>query len=93
MKPLFRYNHRLGRWRLVPMNTLCERLREERLRLKMSQEAFGAAGGVGKLTQLKYEKGERRPDARYLERIAAVGANVNYILTGTTTSDCVREAA
>ena len=66
------------------MNIMHERLREERLRLKMSQEAFGAAGGVGKLTQLKYEKGERRPDARYLERIAAIGANVDYVLTGST---------
>lgn len=66
------------------MSTIHERLREERLRLKMSQEAFGAAGGVRKQAQINYEKGVRRPDAGYLERIAAIGANVDYILTGTT---------
>jgi transcriptional regulator with XRE-family HTH domain len=65
------------------MSTPWERLREERLRLGLSQEAFGAHGGVRKQAQIKYEKGERKPDAAYLEGIAAAGANVDYILTGT----------
>lgn len=49
----------------------------------MSQEVFGAHGGVRKQAQIKYEKGERKPDTKYLEGIAAAGANVDYILTGT----------
>ncbi len=60
-----------------------DRLREERLRLGLTQEQFGALGGVRKQAQLKYEKGERKPDATYFEGIAAAGANVDYILTGT----------
>jgi transcriptional regulator with XRE-family HTH domain len=66
------------------MNTLliAERLREERKRLGLTQERFGAEGGVGKLAQLNYEKGERSPDAAYLSAIALVGVDVSYVLTG-----------
>ena len=59
-----------------------DRLREERERLGMNQEAFGAIAGVRKQAQLLYEKGERHPDAQYLAAIAAAGADVLYILTG-----------
>lgn len=58
------------------------RLREERERLAMNQAEFGAVGGVKKLAQLNYEKGERMPDAAYLAAIAAAGADVLYIVTG-----------
>lgn len=58
------------------------RLREERERLGYSQEAFGAVGGVLKRAQIHYEKAERNPDAAYLAAIAAIGADVLYVLTG-----------
>lgn len=58
------------------------RLREERERLGFTQPAFGAVGGVQKLAQLKYEKGERFPGADYLAAVAKVGADVQYIVTG-----------
>lgn len=66
------------------MNTrsIAERLREERKRLGLTQERFGAEGGVGKLAQLNYEKGERSPDAAYLSALALVGLDVSYVLTG-----------
>jgi len=59
-----------------------ERLREERVRLALSQELMGETAGVRKQAQLKYEKGERHPDAAYLERLAAIGVDVLYVLTG-----------
>ncbi|HBP5712234.1 TPA: XRE family transcriptional regulator [Pseudomonas aeruginosa] len=59
-----------------------DRLREERERLGFTQPAFGAIGGVQKLAQLKYEKGERLPGADYLAAVAKVGADVQYIVTG-----------
>ncbi|RMX18884.1 XRE family transcriptional regulator [Vandammella animalimorsus] len=62
------------------------RLREEREALCLSQEAFGRIGGVTKQAQIKYEKGERHPDTRYLAAIAAAGADVLYILTGQRSS-------
>lgn len=64
-----------------------ERLKEERERLEMTQEAFGAAGGVLKRAVAHYEKGERVPDAAFLAHIAEAGADVQYILTGQRRSD------
>lgn len=61
---------------------ICVRLREEREKLGQSQEQFGLIGGVKKLAQMNYEKGDRSPDANYLAAIAAAGADVRYILTG-----------
>ena len=58
------------------------RLREERERLGLTQEGFGQAGGVLKRALIRYEKGERMPDATFLAAIAAAGADVLYILTG-----------
>lgn len=40
------------------------------------------AGGVQKRAQIHYEKGERNPDSAYLSAIAAMGADVLYVLTG-----------
>ncbi|KOQ71566.1 helix-turn-helix transcriptional regulator [Stenotrophomonas maltophilia] len=65
------------------MSTPGQRLREERTRLGLTQEAFGALGGVRKQAQIKYEKGERKPDSSYFEGIAAAGADIDYVLTGT----------
>lgn len=65
------------------MSNLGERLREERQRLGMNQAELGSAGGVQKQAQLKYEKGERSPDASYLEAIARAGVDVLYVLTGS----------
>ncbi|WP_432745832.1 helix-turn-helix transcriptional regulator [Methylobacter sp. G7] len=64
------------------MKSFSERLKEERLRMKLTQVDFGGIGGVKKGAQLKYESGERSPDALYLSSIAAAGADVNYIITG-----------
>ena len=58
------------------------RLREERERLGMTQEGFGQAGGVLKRALIRYEKGDRMPDATFLAAIAAAGADVLYIRTG-----------
>lgn len=64
------------------MQTIGERLREERERLGLSQTACGEIGGVKKLSQLGYEKGSSFPTAAYLAALANAGADVLYILTG-----------
>ena len=61
---------------------ISDRLRDERERLGLNQVEFGSIGGVKKLAQINYEKGERHPDSAYLAAIAAAGADVLYILTG-----------
>jgi transcriptional regulator with XRE-family HTH domain len=48
----------------------------------MSQTEFAALGGASKRAQIRYESGERSPDAEYLAGIAARGADVLYIVTG-----------
>ena len=58
------------------------RLREERERLGLNQEALAEAGGVKKLAQHKYEKGENSPTVAYLQAIASAGVDVVYALTG-----------
>lgn len=64
------------------MDSFSDRLKEERTRLSANQSEFAQIGGVQKNAQIKYEKGERSPDAEYLQRIAAHGADVLYLLTG-----------
>lgn len=64
-------------------SNLGERLRLERTRLGLSQEAFGEAGGVKKFAQSNYERGKRSPDGLYLERVAKIGVDVQFVLTGS----------
>jgi transcriptional regulator with XRE-family HTH domain len=63
--------------------TIGGRLRLERERLGLSQEEFAKAGGVGRQSQVRFESGERSPDADYLAGIAKAGADVLYIVTGS----------
>ncbi|HRO37045.1 hypothetical protein [Thauera sp.] len=69
------------------MSTFEQRLVEERKRFGLSQSAFGEAGGVQKRAQINYESGDRYPDAAYLERLAAIGVDVLYVLTGERAAD------
>lgn len=62
------------------------RLTEERVRLGLTQEEMADAGGVKKRAYCYYESGERQPDMAFLAGIAAVGADVQYILTGKRSS-------
>lgn len=59
-----------------------ERLREIRKGMNLTQADFGALAGVTVTAQLNYEKGTRNPDTAYLERLAAHGVDVVYLLTG-----------
>jgi transcriptional regulator with XRE-family HTH domain len=75
------------------MSSFFERLKEERERLGFNQEAFGAIGGVKRVAQGNYEKGDRSPDVGYLAAIAKVGADVQYIVTGARSAPIAGEEA
>lgn len=62
--------------------TIGIRLKEERLRLGFNQTAMAEKCGVGKNTQLAYEKDERNPDASYLAAAASLGMDILYVVTG-----------
>ncbi|WP_122767810.1 helix-turn-helix domain-containing protein [Pseudomonas lurida] len=64
------------------MDKLGERLREERQRLRYTQAAFAAVGGVLANAQHKYEAGLRSPSAVYLARLAEIEVDLLYVLTG-----------
>lgn len=60
-----------------------QRLKEERERLGMSQQAFAEIGGASKRSQVEWEKGAQVPNAEFLALIAERGADVAFIVTGT----------
>lgn len=59
-----------------------ERLRLERERLGISQEAFGLLGGVTKSSQWMYEQGRHWPTAEYLESLRQHQVDVGYLAAG-----------
>lgn len=66
------------------MASIGERLKEERDRLGLSQTDFAALAGASKETQINWEKGKGgAPNAFDLERFAAAGVDVLYVITGT----------
>jgi transcriptional regulator with XRE-family HTH domain len=64
------------------METVGDRLREERVRIGLSQEELAAVGGLRKQAQLNYESGSRSPDANYLLALAEAGVDIVYVLKG-----------
>ena len=58
------------------------RLREERDRLGLTQEVFADAAGAKRRTLVDWEKGVSSPTAVQLSALAAVGVDVQYVLTG-----------
>lgn len=61
------------------------RIKEERERLGLTQDEFGALGGVKRLAQSNYEGGKREPGASYFALLKSGGVDVEYIQTGKRT--------
>jgi len=64
------------------MTFLGERLREERERLDLSQEAFAEWADSNRRTVLSWEQGHTAPDGFRLMKLASAGVDVVYVLTG-----------
>lgn len=62
--------------------TIGQRLLEIRESMGKTQEEFAAIGGTTRQTQRLYEKDKTMPNAAYLAAIAAIGADITYIITG-----------
>lgn len=63
------------------------RLKEEREKLGLTQQAFGEALGTTKKSQYGYEKGTGYPKADYLIAASDLGVDVLYVLTGKRTAN------
>lgn len=48
----------------------------------MSQTAIAALADTSKRTQVRYEAGERSPDAEYLARLARHRVDIYWVITG-----------
>lgn len=59
-----------------------ERLRTERRRLGLSQDAFAEAGGIRRTTLYQYERGDRRPSLDFLIKCITVGLDLSYMMFG-----------
>ncbi|WP_288408004.1 helix-turn-helix transcriptional regulator [uncultured Herbaspirillum sp.] len=73
----------------VFMNTIGERLKAERTRLGFNQTEFAAVGGVQRRAQVFYEQDERRPDAGYLQAVARLGVDIQFVVTGVKSSQAL----
>lgn len=63
-------------------NGIPERLKEARIALKYTQTRMGEAVGGKLRSWQEYEAGKRMPGGHVFEGLAALGINVNWILTG-----------
>lgn len=68
-----------------PIEAFSLRLRQERKRLKLSQEEFGRLGGVSKTAQYLYESEKNWPTLEYLESLRLNDVDVGFIATGKRT--------
>jgi len=60
------------------------RLLEERLRLGLSQQQMADLGGVSRPSYRLYEEGKREPALGYMMRLSDEGADIVYLLFGST---------
>ena len=67
------------------MSTYGDPLKNERLRLKLTQAQLADAGGVGRHAQSCYERDITLPRADYLAAITLQGIDTVYIITGRRT--------
>lgn len=58
------------------------RLKEERKRLKLTQKQLAAIAGITEQAQVSYEKEKQPQFVAYMEQLAALGADVGYIVSG-----------
>ena len=63
-------------------NILADSLRIERKRLGLTLQQMAELGGVSRSSQVGYEAAARVPDATYLKKIAAGGADIHFVLYG-----------
>lgn len=59
-----------------------ERIRAERLRLKLTQSAFAKGVGVSQGSQVGYESGAHLPNVHYLARAATLGVDLVFVVLG-----------
>lgn len=52
-----------------------------------NQSEFAAIGGASKRSQIDWEQGKLVPNAEFLARVAGVGVDTQYVLTGVVSNN------
>lgn len=65
------------------------RIKKERERLGLSRASWGEIASVAEITVVSWERGISAPDLVQLLSLAVVGADMQYILTGTRAGPAV----
>ncbi|MBD9478533.1 helix-turn-helix transcriptional regulator [Pseudoxanthomonas sp. PXM02] len=71
---------------------LGKRLKEERQRLGLTQQAMAEACDSSKRAQLNYESGDQVPGGMYLAAAADLGVDVVFVLTGRSSAQASASA-
>lgn len=72
---------------------IAERLKEERLRLGLTQEVLAESASIKRRTLQDWERGLSSPPAVQLAALSAAGMDVQYVLTGRRQSSGIGESA
>lgn len=75
------------------LHLIAVRLKEERSRLGLTQEAFAEKAGSKRRTLIDWEKGVSSPTAMNLSALSLIGVDVQYVLTGQRQQSGIGEAA
>lgn len=73
------------------MGSISERLREERDRLGLTQDQVADLTEQSRKSQMRYESGDRSPNGPYFAKLAEVGVDILYVLTGSRTPPAVQQ--
>lgn len=65
------------------------RIRSERERLAMTQTEFAKAVGVGRMSNIHYELGDRVPNVEVLLKMREIGVDIWFVLTGELQEDAI----
>jgi transcriptional regulator with XRE-family HTH domain len=71
--------------------TLGSRLKQERLRLGLTQAKLASLGRLAPGALLNYERGTRLPRADFLAALSLTGVDVLYVVTGVRIVDAVSQ--
>lgn len=71
------------------MSEFASRLRQERERLGLTLQEFGALGQVNRMTQMRYESGASSPTVAYLGLIGQHDVDIIFLLTGLGPSELI----
>ncbi|MFZ6755219.1 helix-turn-helix domain-containing protein [Undibacterium sp. Dicai25W] len=78
-------------------NSVGSRLKSERERLGLTQAGFAKKIEVGRLSVMRYEIGDRCPNADYLIECEKIGVDIYFVLSGSKSEEkidfqCMRKA-